>query len=117
MVGGAGAAEGEGDVVAVVGVGVVELGPGIAGNGGTAVCSLTEPFAITSAITNATASSTAAAATTHSQRGDLGPGGGGGASPAGGAPPGGGWSWDQYWGGNFFVGFVSCGFGAHSGLE
>lgn len=54
------------------------------GNGSIAVCFLTEPLAITSAMTNATTSSTAEPAANHNQRGVLGPCGGGGVSPSGG---------------------------------
>ncbi|MGB6763087.1 MAG: hypothetical protein WBE66_11490 [Mycobacterium sp.] len=67
-------AEGEGDVD-VVDAGFCELG--IAGNGGTAVCLLAVPLAITRAMTSAVTSTTAAAAAIHNQRGALGrPGGG-----------------------------------------
>ncbi len=51
--------------------------PGHGGNGSIAVCFLTEPLAITSAMTNATTSSTAEPAANHNQRGVLGPCGGG----------------------------------------
>lgn len=63
-------------------VGRVGLGPH-GGNGSIAVCFLTEPLAITSAMTNATTSSTAEPAANHNQRGVLGPCGGGGVSPSG----------------------------------
>lgn len=67
-------AEGKGDVD-VVDAGFCELG--IAGNGGTAVCLLAVPLAITRAMTSAVTSTTAAAAAIHNQRGALGrPGGG-----------------------------------------
>ena len=70
-------------VVVGVGVGVVELGSGIDGNGATTVCCL-ELLTITSAMTSPTTVSTATAATHQSQRGDLGGSGGGcGGSPGG----------------------------------
>jgi hypothetical protein len=75
---------------------------------------LTDPFAITSATSNAMTTNTAAPAAIHNQRGDFGPCGGGaapGISPGGGP----GWSCCQYCGGNCLVGFVSFGFGAHWG--
>ena len=61
-------ADGEGDA-GVVDAGFDELG--IAGSGGTSVCFLAVPLAITRAMTNAATSSTAAAAAIHSQRGAL----------------------------------------------
>ncbi len=52
---------------------VVDAGElGIVGSGGTAVCFLAVPLAITSAMTNAATSSTARAAAIHSQRGAFG---------------------------------------------
>jgi hypothetical protein len=59
-------ADGEGDV-GVVGTGFDELG-----SGGTAVCFLAVPLAITRAMTSAATSSTAAAAAIHNQRGAFG---------------------------------------------
>ena len=52
----------------------------MAGNGATAVWVFIVPFAMISAMTSPTTSSTAAPAAIHNQRGDLGPSGGGGAS-------------------------------------
>jgi len=113
MVGGAGAAVGE-DGALCDGVGVAELGPGMAGNGGTAVWVLIAPLASTSAMDSPTASSTAVPAAIHNQRGDFGPSGGGGVSPPGGGPPAGGWSCCQY-GGKGVVGLVSFRPGVHCG--
>src|ERR1700730_13668519 len=59
----------------VVGVGVVKLGCVIDGSGATTVCWL-ELLTITNAITRPITIRTAIPATTHSQRGDLGPSGG-----------------------------------------
>jgi hypothetical protein len=59
-------AEGEG--IDVVGTGFCEL----AGSGGTAVCFLAVPLAITRAMASAVTSTTAAAAAIHSQRGAFG---------------------------------------------
>ena len=63
------------------GVGNSELGSGMGGNGGTAVCFLIASLARASAITRATTRNTAAPAAIHNQRGDFGPPGGGGAGP------------------------------------
>ena len=90
----------------VEGVGTGELEPGMAGNGGTAVCVFVALLTSISAMTKPTTSSTATLAATHNQRGDLGPSGGGATGPSGGGPPNGGWSCCQY-GGKRLVGFVS----------
>ncbi|GAB7143721.1 hypothetical protein LRC484719_23110 [Mycobacterium riyadhense] len=108
---GAGAALGEGGVLVVVESD--ELGPGIGGNGSTAVWFLTEMFAITNAMTKPTTRSTAAPAANHNQRGVFGSRGGCG--PSGGIEPDDAWSWCQYWG-NRWVGFGSLDPGAHSGM-
>ena len=72
---------GRSDVV-VVGVRVVVVvGSGIGGGATTVSCF--ELLATTNAITRPTTSSTATAATTHSQRGDLGEGGPSAAAPGG----------------------------------
>src|ERR1700676_825958 len=61
----------------VVGVGIAELGSDNDGSGARTVC-WRELLTITSAITRPITRRTAIAATTHSQRGELGPSGGGG---------------------------------------